>query len=482
MTTIAELLSALDDLRQYASEVVEESYRLTIVGEQLDSRVRIELLRVFSIVSHLVGERPSLLASDGMVDEHDLSGVDYDNEPWRLIVSKKMLAQSIRARDEENTLLFFSVEGFHQWLRWFDPFLFPTSDLEPDLTQPTTIRVHGLTEGFGGPMLWVLPPGASAPQPEPMKLPDATKVRNIIHISANKALRVHPAAFSLSWGKLDSSAATPMLRMSASVLAASIVHELKLADDGYSVILRGAKRIELKLVNEDEAISEETLRKLIETVQWAYAEREETRLSLLMDRLSIDIEQGVSLLSGVEKFLDPALQQARDSYAFVILERKDAYHKEIRDLMKDMKSQADLYASKVRDLISGLTRDILGILAFISLTFIARFDHNNLESLLRSSELGLLTKALAGYLALSCVLQFSAHARDAKLAYDESRGWLDVLQHYASQRDKAERFLEPIEKRRDALFSVMYIIGFIYVMLIATTWHLPALVLSLIGA
>jgi hypothetical protein len=192
-----------------------------------------------------------------------------------------------------------------------------------------------------------------------------------------------------------------------------------------------------------------------------------------MDRLSIDIEHGQTLLAGAEKYLAVALQQARDSYNFVILDRKDAYHKEVRELMKDMKSQADLYATKVRDLVNSLTRDILSVLVFIGFSFIGKFDQRNINALLESTELSLLVKFLAGYLVLSCVLQFSSHLRDANLAYQESLTWLDVLQHYSSRSDKQDRFLTPIDRRRVTLFVAMWIVGATYATLVLITWNLP---------
>jgi hypothetical protein len=56
----------------------------------------------------------------------------------------------------------------------------------------------------------------------------------------------------------------------------------------------------------------------------------------------------------------------------------------MRELMKDMKAQADLFAAKVRDLVASLTRDILGVLVFIGFSFIGKFDQKNLASLLIS--------------------------------------------------------------------------------------------------
>lgn len=481
MTTVMELLRAVDDLCACAEQVIEDSFRLTVAGSSLDERVRQHILRVVNAVDQMGLDAPSLLVSNESVNIADLSVSDYDGEAWRLILGTGSLAKLMSARGDETTLLFFSVSGFHQWLAQIDPFSFPHGNF-PDLNKPTTIRVHGLADGFGGPSLWVLPPEMPPHQLEAVNnLPDLPTVQGLIHVNSIKPLRLCPRAYALTWGNIDSPEAFPLVYISASVLGACLVQELKLIDDRYEVTLRGTKRLSLPLFDEVKTVAPDTLKNLIDTVQWIYDERPETRLSLVMDRLSIDIEEGQSLLSGVDKYLKAALQQARDSYSFVILERKDAYHKEVRELMKDMKSQADLYAAKVRDLVNSLTRDVLGILVFFSFSFIGRFDQSHLETLLKSPELALLTKALASYLVLSFVLQLMSHLRDVSLAYEESKTWLDVLQYYSSQADKQDRFLGPLQKRRTMLFMAMILIGFIYVALAVVIWFLPSLILLLLG-
>lgn len=475
MTATADLLNAIDELRTHAAQFIDESFRLIVEGEALGGAVNADIRRVVDLATELGVGAPSLIISDAPADAADLAGTTYDDEPWRLILGKAPLAECMRARDDEATLLFFTVEGFHQWLARTDPFLYPSGN-EPDLAKPTTVRVHGLQEGFGGPLLWVLPPEGDAPDVVAAKLPDQSDVHGLIHTNAVRPLRVCPTAYALTWGNLAAAEAAPLVRLSACVLSACLVQELRRVDDRYEVTLRGTKRLSLPLFDDGQVVTSETLHGLIEAVRWVYEERPETRLRLVMDRLSIDIEPGQSLLSGADKYLSAALQQARDSYAFVILERKDAYHKEVRELMKDMKSQADLYAAKVRDLVNTLTRDVLGILVFIGFSFIGKFDQKNLHALLDSAELALLVKVLAGYLVLSYLLQVCSQLRDADLAYKESKTWLDVLQHYSSQADKRDRFLEPIGKRRQTLCVAMWIAAFIYGFLALATWNLPFIV------
>ena len=472
MPAIEDLLAATLELRGYATQFFDESFRLTAEGESLSGAVKAVLQQINALARQLGIDAPTVMISGTAVDTTELASDAFDDEPWRLTLGKSPLAQKMRARDDENTLLFFTSEGFIEWVERIDPFQYPGTN-EPDLARPTTIRVNGLATAFGGPLLWVLPPTEQTSVVLANKLPDQSDVHGLIHTNAVKPLRVCPSAYALTWGDIDSPEAKPLVRLSACVLAACLVQELKHTADGYDATLRGTKRLSLPLYDSRQEVSSEALSLLAEAVCWVYEERPETRLRLVMDRLSIDIEHGQTLLAGAEKYLAVALQQARDSYTFVILDRKDAYHKEVRELMKDMKSQADLYATKVRDLVSSLTRDILSVLVFIGFSFIGKFDQRNIHALLESNELSLLVKFLACYLVLSCALQFSSHLRDANLAYQESRTWLDVLQHYSSRSDKQDRFLTPIDRRRVTLFFAMGIVGLIYSILVLITWNLP---------
>lgn len=473
MNTVTGLLAAVVELHKLATNSIEELGRLTLAGETLDTVVARTISDIQSLCIPL-GITPTIIVGGNTIGPDEAEALsDYLGRAWRLVLGKSTLAGKMQARDGENTFLFFTISGFLSWVGALDPFTLPAHN-EPDLAVPTTIRVHGLSQSFGGPLLWILPIESSVSSPTTLvDLPNTEDIQGLIHLNANTALRVCPASIAMTWGDFAQPSAKPFLRLSALTLAACLVQELRRTDTEYEVTLRGTRRLSLKLIGLEDTVSEELVSNLLKAVAWVYEERSETRLKLVMDRLSIDIQDGQSLISGMSEYLLEAMQQAKDSYAFVILERKDAYHKEMRELMKDMKSQADLYASKVRDLVASLTRDVLGILVLIGFSFIGKFDQKNLMGLLTSNELALMTKFLAGYLVLSCVLQLVTHWRDASLAYSESRAWLDVLQHYTSIKDKKDRFLDPIDRRKFTLNVAMAISFVIYAVIAVVTWNLP---------
>ena len=481
--TIPHLLGIIENLAVDAVIVKEEGRRLTLEGQSLNEAIRNKLAQLFDILCQencstagviIVSDRQNL-GPDDLADE------SYDDEPWRFVLAKSELAKKVAAREVEDTLLFFSLNGFHRWLETIDPFIHPINP-EPDFATPTTIRVNGLQHAFGGESLWILPVGAPVPEIKTVDMPQMSEIHGLIHVNAaDRSIRVCPGGFALTWGVINEDTAGPLLKMSALVLSACLIQELKRVDGQYEATLRGTKRVSMPLEKPDQIIQCQTLAKLVEAVAWVYQERPETRLKLVMDRLSIDSQPDDTLLFCMQEYIDVALQQARDSYAFVILERKDAYHKEMRELMKDMKAQADLFAAKVRDLVSSLTRDILGVLVFIGFSFIGKFDQKNLASLLISDELSLVVKFLAGYLVLSCVLQLIMHWRDVSLTYKESQKWLDTLQNYTSRKDKEDNFLSLLRQRKKTLYIAMAISGVFYAGLTIITWNLPCLIQRLLA-
>ena len=481
MNGLQPLINALNALRANAQEVVEETSRLRIEGASLNA-VILEKYRTLQLQLAAWGATPSFLVSEEAVaaiepDEEEF----YEGQPWRVVIGKDAIAQKLSLRESEKTILFFSVETMTKWAESLDPFLH-NAPVEPDFSQAVTIRVVGLPVSFGGASLWILPAEADAPASlgKPTKLPEASAVLDVIHLNADRHLQVSPSSWALTWGDLHDEVARPWCMLSCMVLSACLVQELRRILGSTHGTLKGTKRVTLPLVGRNEKSLHQLCVQLIAAVEWVYEERAETRLRLVMDRLSIDVDTTSTLVAELRLHLANALQQAQDSYAFVILDRKDAYHKELRELMKDMKAQADLYAAKVRDLVASITRDTLGVLVLIGFSFLGKFDSSNLRTLLESAELGLLLRCLSIYLVVSFIMQWATHWRDASLAYQESLRWLSVLQSYTSKSDSQSNFLEPLNKRRKTLNIALILSGMMYAALAFAVWHLPTIVLRLL--
>ncbi|MBU9832558.1 hypothetical protein J1779_21785 [Rahnella sp. FC061912-K] len=487
--TIGVLLTKLDRLCEISSEVLEESYRLTVTGSCIDQEL-VALCSEIEQLTNILGlPCPTLKVGGNIVDFDEM--VDFlhaEKSDWCIVLSKKQIAELLAQRSDDVisdiNVFFLSEARALDWVKNIDPFSEVTSQHEPDFKKSTSIWVHKLSQASGGDFISIIPADGvyvRGLDRTVATLPDAREVSDLVHINSEEYLQIKPKNFILTWGDFSSEIALAFSLISIRNLVASICYELKKENGNYYACFKGTKKLTVNLSENAFVDIIKLNEELIKTVSWVYRERAETRLQLVMDRLSLDIITTNDFYSELAENISTALQQSQDSYAFVILDRKDAYHKEIRELLKDMRSQADMYASKVRDLVSNITRDVLGILAFVGYSFLGKFDNKNIDQLLASHELSLLVKFLAGYLILSCALQVVIHSRDACLTLSESEKWLKVLQRYTSREENQESFLLPIRKRRKTLFFSLGAMVIIYLLLASSMWFLPRIVTWLLS-
>lgn len=480
MDDVSKLLDSINELCSSGAMTLEESFRLTIEGDSLSAAQANTIERVLAeLEATFPSCVPTLLLAEIPVDiDEPVNDDKLFGKAWRLVLPKRDFSAVWNISGDEQVLFFFSEKGLCAWLEKLNPFV-KSSTFDPNFDKPVTIRVHGLEAPFGGPSLSVLPlnntPVERLPAPP---LPRSPDVHAIVHTASTGAnVQISPNGWALTWGALDSPAAQPLLRLGCLVLGACLASDLKHTDDAILATIRGARQYSLPLWNANVSLRWGHLHKrLVRAVSWVYSERPETRLKLLMDRLTLDLSHGECLLACLYRHLDFALRQAEDSYSFVILDRKDAYYKEMRELMKDMKSQSDHYATKTRDMVTALLRDFLGVLVFIAFAFIGKFDQKQLKEVLDSQELGLFLKFLACYLAISFFLQLAAVMRDDVLTHREASKWLDVLRNYTSSKDNQDNFRNPIQTRRQTLHYAMIVSAVLYGLLVISIWSLPHIV------
>lgn len=482
MADLKDLIKNINDLCAKATEVSEESFRITIKGDALSEDVTALISNLHASLNAMGLNSPSFQSGNNNIDPDERGDFsEFFGVSWSITLGKTALTDLLTSRQNDTKVLFFSAKSFNKWISEIDPFT-KNSPLHPDFTNPITIFVDGLAESFGGPSVWVIPLNvdtAAIGDIEPCDLPSSSAVHKLIHINSDCLMIINPAGWVITWGNLEQDLAKAWLKLSAMVLSACLVQELHRADNNLQATLRGTKLISVPLTRDVEL--GDLHQTLIKAVLWVYDQRPETRVKLIMDRLSIDFIPTQSLLEGMKENLSEALKQADDSYRFVILDRKDAYHKEMRELMKDMKSQADLYAAKVRDLVSAISRDVLGILVFLAASFLGKFDQSKIQEVIASNEFSLLMKFMAGYLIISFTLQLLTHLSDANLSYRESTRWLKVLQNYTSREDNNDGFIRPIQNRRLTLFFALGGVGLIYVLLALIVWNLSFVIQLLIA-
>lgn len=489
MDAVLPLVAKVEQLLTLAKSVGEECYRMTVAGEGVSEDIAQLCIEIEEQCTELSIPCPTFRVNDyTLTDADELN--DYINNDscfWVMILSKdsivKELTKEIDFAKSKDNLFYFSEEAALKWASKIDPFAVIESELMPSFDNDIIIWLTNTDLVLGGGKISILPIGSRDFPPEcaPKDIyPERVEINEIVRINSNEMIKIRPDSFVISWGDHSSKLAQSIMLLAIKSLVACICFELKKNKDDYFVTFKGTKSITGSLEDPCAVDLFALQNQLVKTVRWIYSERKETRQQLVMDRLSLDMTASENFYSELSCYITDALKHSQDSYGFVILDRKDAYHKEMRELLKDMRSQADMYASKVRDVVNNITRDMLGVFAFVGYSFLGKFDKANLTELLNSHELSLLVKFLAGYLLLSCVMQLIVHLRDASLTSVESEKWLRVLQRYTSREENTESFLEPIKKRKRTLFWALGIMSCIYLLLALSIYKLPTIVLCLL--
>lgn len=477
MTDISHLLLQVRSLSKHSPSSHEESFRYTLSGDSLTQTQ-------CSLINHIIklfetvfpNSSPSLIVSESPFDaEDDLCSFGI-GKSWRLILPKREIAAHLKVSEDTQTFFFFSETGLCHWLSQIDPFR-QTSSYDPFFDAPLTILVYGLEKGYGGATLSVLPALSleKSLQKIDLTLPGSAEVGAIVSITGDdRDIRISPKGWSLTWGDTSALSAKIITKLSCLVLGASLASQIKCTEEEFTLTLRGAKKHELPLWNSNSSLNWENLhQQLVAAVSWVYHERPETKLQLLLDRLTLDLNSGECFLACLYHHIENALKQAKDSYSFVVLERKDAYYKEMREAMKDMRSQADHYANKTREIITFLTRDYLGVFLLLAILMVRQLNLSDITSSTLPSSSLLVLRALAIYLVISFLLQLAYQLRDSSLLYKESKSWLNILSNYTNQQEKEQYFLQPIEKRKNTLTIALFISGALYALLALGIWFFP---------
>jgi len=471
---IFELRDQIFDLYKTAFSAEDGVEDLRIDGEE-----GVELLQ---LVSDLI-VRAKALGVDAAIRLHideEYTELDdlapyldgtYGFSKWRLNLSKVVLSKRLKTDDHDATVLFFFDRSVYQgWLSALNP-LKSVNGLFVE-NESVLIYLAGLDACFGGPRLAVMPIDSREIigdwWPFAGDLPQEKELREHVHLVPSEPIRLSPQSFELTWGDFGSELAAPFRRL-CSVCAAAGFADVIYGQD--KIVLKGVRHLEIPLLDQSSEVPDKDSLTLIQkALSWVYEERIDTRKRLLSDRLCLESDNKSCFLYLLMQNLDDSLKQSKDQYRFVILDRKDEYAKELRDLLKDLRQQADLYAEKVRGLISGLLRDTLAAFVFVALSLSSRLG-SKAEVLI--SDAGVLFfKALAVYFVVSALFQATSATRDISLSDRELEEWSDVTREYFSRKEMHNRINRDLRGRRSTFYVYMMLIVLSYVIMAGLSWNM----------
>lgn len=242
---------------------------------------------------------------------------------------------------------------------------------------------------------------------------------------------------------------------------------LSLCDEIYDekVIIRGVRRIEQTRSWTDSATIDlkDYHDTLLKTIRWVYDadSRYELRHKLLMDRITLDIPVNGSISDGLAKVITDASEQAVERYHFAIYDRGTQYQKELRDLLKDIRILSDSYSSKVRSVISNLSRDVLAGLLTVGVTLFSKYPEMN-----RLSDQGILAfvfKAYGVYYICSIIIQAVVDWIDLSDSEHEFDHWKDSAREYLTEEEFQKHKKETVGKRKTKTIWQYSVVGVLYI-------------------
>jgi hypothetical protein len=392
---------------------------------------------------------------------------------WRVSVYKEGM---MPAHPRFRTILFLSAAEFFRWATEIDAFCVNDEWGAPG--GAVRILVDGIKLSFGGPRLAVAEvtaDGIPDDWPRAWCGPNDEDIKKQVHLLTDKATIVDPGRFLLDWGAIDLPGAAPFRALGAQTLATSLV---QVSYRNNRVLLKGAKMLEVPLYDEArDAPNAGDLGRLRIAVEWVYQERPEIRAELIADRLSLDLQAGESLVHGACRLMDDALAQAKERYRFVIAEKKEAWVKELREVLKDVQGQSQLYSDKLRSIMNSLLRDVLAALLLISLGLFARIGRS--QDILGSHEAEVLFRALSLYLVASIVLQAFVHLRDVLTSDSEVRRWAKQTRTHLGQDVLRTQLEEPLNDRWREFLVTGTVLASVYVLLAGSAWFFQPLMSAL---
>lgn len=242
------------------------------------------------------------------------------------------------------------------------------------------------------------------------------------------------------------------------------------------VILRGVRRLDLALCgNADNAISLRFIKELTDAIHWLYGEsgRRDLRLKLLLERITLDIDIHNSLLVGLQDVLANSLQQAKERYSYIIYERKDTYQKELKDLLKDLKSLSDLYSNKVRSILSNLLRDVLAAFILIGITLFSKTTE--ISNLFENKLIKYVFIAFGGYFIISVLFQIIIDLYDIRRSSKEFDYWKIVSREYMSKNDFKRHKSETLDKRVVGTMIIYFFVACFYIFIAFICFNFPCI-------
>ncbi|MFP5080865.1 hypothetical protein [Pedobacter sp. JCM 36344] len=462
MTTYLDLLALLKEMSGQASFVEENWGHLKLSGGAFpDLLVRYNELKGkfvplgFHNLLSLTLNGTAVAAEDLELYEHSVVS------SWTLDLNKLPMI-SKKDVDGWHYNLFLKKQHFQDWLSGGNLL---TKKHPFNVLKSIRVLIDDLTGAFGGEMLQFLSPSQlvlpaltvrEQAVRSGLKLPGSQALREYTHFITMEEIEVNPAVF-LVFGPGPVKMKEILMYKACQVLSLYLLNEYYEND---KVVIDGIKRVVLKLDDGSAKVTEQFYFELLSLVSWVYEDRVSVRRKLFNERLSLDRDEQDCLLVALTKNITGASAQAKERYNFVITDRQDAYVKELKELLKDIRTQSELYSVKIRTLLSNFLRDLLAAIVLVGFTLFTKFTDN--EKLVNQDLLKYVFYGLAVYYLLSILMQSIVDIVDISVSKKEILYWKNATKEQLPEKEFKDHIDKSLKGRRTSLRIIYPIVALCY--------------------
>lgn len=441
---------------------VDESWGGITIGGNHYSSVTKDLENLFEYLKSLGNQNILTIKLDGELIQTDELNEYLSSSfaTWNIHLNKNAL---VTQNSKQN--FFCYLTSLTAWLDKLNPF-----DTENPFHKfsPLVIFTEGISQPTIGQKFQILPFRATSQVSNiQFKVPQTSEVNKIVHSVSAKEVIINPAQFVFA-ASTESELEKKLYKLATLTLAASIVNEFYSVE---KITIDGIRRIELKLFENSDSISKAEYKNLVNLISWIYEEKITTRQKLFADRITLELDESKSFVSALSKHLENSLSQAQQRYNFVILERKDKYIAELKDLLKDIRNQSDLYSQKIRTLLNNLLRDVLAAIVLVGFTLFTKFSDN----ILLDKEL-LLTyvfNGLALYYLISIVFQAIVDFTDIHVSNKEILYWKNTTKELLPEKEFKTHIDQSLKGRKISLWIIYPLIALMYLTVAFACFKFP---------
>jgi hypothetical protein len=389
-----------------------------------------------------------------------------DGDNWKLNINKNILLNKAEAYN-----FFYYDQKLTDWIKQTNPF---SSDY-PFNNKKINIVVNGLQDNFGGSNFIVCNSDYEFPGNPNVEWENynETLIMDSIHIISNSQFTIKPLNHFLTFGKVTD-ISKYFYRNSILVLLASLSNEIY---ENGNIILRGYRRIPINLGFDyiGNEISVEYQTQLSDAVKWVYqsTERCDLRLKLLLERITLDIDYYLPYIQGLCSVIKEATNQAKERYSFIIYDRKDLYQKELKELLKDLKTLSELYSNKLRSLLSNLLRDVLAAFILVGITLFSKTTE--IEKLFENKLIRYVFVAFGLYFIVSAMFQLVTDIFDIYRSNKEFDYWKNISKEYMSQKDFENHKSKTLTKRAKGTIIIYSVVILCYFVIAFLCFKFPCI-------